>query len=86
MRIRYIYIKEKSVLFSTTRLEMADRIEVGFSLNNRPKQAENKSDGHHSHSYHCYKDIQLKFTSLKLIVKNCFPSIFGVFSMQKKNY
>ena len=33
---------EKSVLFSNW--ETADRIEARFSLNNRPKRAENKSD------------------------------------------
>ena len=39
--------KEISVLqivYGLYYWKRADRIEVGFSLNNRPKQAENKSD------------------------------------------
>ena len=46
-------------------------------FNNSAKWAENMSDRHHAFSYH--RDIRLQFTSLRLIVKNCFPSIFSMF-------
>ena len=44
----------------------ADRMEVGLSSNDRPKRAENKSDGHHASSYHRFRDIQLQYTSVRL--------------------
>ena len=33
-------------------------------LYNRPKRGKNKSGRHHAHSYHRFRDIRLRFTSL----------------------
>ena len=54
----------------------ADRIEEGFSLKNRPKRVENKSDWHHARSYHRTRDIRLQLMSVRPFLKNCFPCFF----------
>ena len=54
---------------------MAVRIQVGFSLNNGPKQAENKSDCHHT-------DTLLQFMSVRPICKKNFPYIFPLFATE----
>ena len=38
------------------------RMDRGFSLNNRPKRAENTSGGHHAPTYHRFPDIQFQIT------------------------
>ena len=70
---------EKSVLFSITG-KKADRIEEGFSPNNRPKRAENKSNWHQARSYHRFQDIRLHFMSVRLIARNCFPCMFSSYT------
>ena len=35
----------------------ADRMEAGFSLSDRPEQAENTPGRHHARSYHRFRDI-----------------------------
>ena len=53
----------KSGLFSITS-PITDPIETGFSLNNRPKRAENTSGWHHARSCHLFLGILLNHISL----------------------
>ena len=57
-----------------------NRIEVGFSLNNRAKRAENTPIRLQASSYHRFQDTRLHFTLVRLIGKNGFPCIISMLS------
>ena len=59
----------------------ADRIETGFSLENRPKRVENTPGFHHERSYWCSRDIRLQFTPVWTILKMRFPYTLNMFSI-----
>ena len=50
----------------------ADRMEVGYSLNNRAKQVENAPDSHDAQNYDSFPDIQLQLMSVRPILKKKF--------------
>ena len=61
---------EKSPLFCASEKRL-----IGFPLSKRPKEAENTPSCHHACSHHRFRDIRLEFTSVRLILKTCFPYI-----------
>ena len=70
---------EKSVLTILYNLKTADGIEAGFSLNNRPKQAENT----HPHSYHLFQDILSHFPYIFLWFSTDLNYILGILNNTK---
>ena len=50
-----------------------DRMEAGFSLNNRPKRDENNPGSHLALKYRIFPDIQLHFMSVRPLLLFSFP-------------
>ena len=56
------YRKIRTILYDW---KTDDRIEAGFSLNNRAKRVENRSGWHHARSYRRLRYIRLQFKSVR---------------------